>query len=100
MRRPTDDSILTRGLLIAITIGFIGIFLLLPLLTVFTSALANGLQAALDALRDPDAISAIKLTLIVAAIAVPLNLVFGVCAAWLVSKYDFRGKSLLISLID
>jgi sulfate transport system permease protein len=100
MRRPTDDSILTRSLLIAITIGFIGIFLLLPLLTVFTSALAKGLQPALDALRDPDALSAIKLTLIVAAIAVPLNLFFGICAAWLVSKYDFRGKSLLISLID
>jgi sulfate transport system permease protein len=70
------------------------------LLTVFTNALANGLQAALDALRESDSLSAIKLTLIVAAIAVPLNLVFGVCAAWLVSKYDFRGKSLLLSLID
>jgi sulfate transport system permease protein len=100
MRRPTDDSVLTRGLLIAVTMGYIGVFLLLPLLTVFSNALANGLQAALAALHEPDALSAIRLTLIVAAIAVPLNLVFGVSAAWLVSKYDFRGKSLLLSLID
>ncbi len=100
MRRPTDDSVFTRILLIAITVGYIGVFLLLPLLTVFSSALEKGLTVALDALRDPDALSAIRLTLIVAAIAVPLNLVFGICAAWVVSKYDFRGKSLLVSLID
>ncbi|MGN6146998.1 MAG: sulfate ABC transporter permease subunit CysW [Rhizomicrobium sp.] len=100
MRRPTDDSFVTRGLLIAVTVGYIGAFLFLPLLTVFSNALANGLQMALTALREPDALSAIRLTLIVAAIAVPLNLVFGVSAAWLVSKYDFRGKSLLLSLID
>jgi sulfate transport system permease protein len=100
MRRPTDDSLLTRGFLIAVTVGYVGLFLLLPLLTVFSNALANGLQAALAALREPDALSAIRLTLIVAAIAVPLNLVFGVSAAWLISKYDFRGKSLLVSLID
>jgi len=100
MRRPTDDSLFTRGLLIAITVGYIGLFLFLPLLTVFSSALAKGLQVALDALRDPDALSAVRLTLIVAAIAVPFNLAFGICAAWVVSKYDFRGKSLLISLID
>jgi sulfate transport system permease protein len=100
MRRPTDDSLFTRTLLIAITVGYVGIFLLLPLLTVFSSALEKGLDFALDALRDPDALSAIRLTLIVAAIAVPLNLIFGICAAWVVSKYDFRGKSLLISLID
>jgi sulfate transport system permease protein len=100
MRRPTDDSLFTRGLLIAITAGYIGLFLLLPLLTVFSNALASGLAAALTALREPDALSAIRLTLIVAVIAVPLNLVFGVSAAWLVSKYDFRGKSLLLSLID
>ena len=100
MRRPIDDSVFTRALLIAITVGYIGVFLLLPLLVVFSSALEKGLTVALDALRDPDALSAIRLTLIVAAIAVPLNLVFGVCAAWTVSKYDFRGKNLLVSLID
>ncbi|HEY2032932.1 MAG TPA: sulfate ABC transporter permease subunit CysW [Rhizomicrobium sp.] len=100
MRKPTDDTLFTRGLLIAITVGYIALFLLLPLLTVFSNALAKGLQVALDALSDPDALSAIRLTLIVAAIAVPLNLVFGISAAWLVSKYDFRGKSFLISLID
>ncbi|HEY8947522.1 MAG TPA: sulfate ABC transporter permease subunit CysW [Rhizomicrobium sp.] len=100
MRKPADDSLFMRALLIAVTVGYIGLFLFLPLLTVFTNALANGISAALDALGEPDSISAIKLTLITAAIAVPLNLVFGVSAAWLVSKYDFRGKSILLSLID
>ena len=100
MRKPADDSLFMRALLIAVTVGYIGLFLFLPLLTVFTNALANGISAALDALGEPDSISAIKLTLLTAAIAVPLNLVFGVSAAWLVSKYDFRGKSVLLSLID
>jgi sulfate transport system permease protein len=100
MRRPTDDSILTRLTLIAITIGYVGLFLLLPLLVVFSSALEQGFSAAIEALRDPDAQSAIRLTLITAAIAVPLNAAFGICAAWAISKYDFRGKSFLTSLID
>ena len=95
-----EESRLTRALLIAVAIGFISIFLVLPLVTVFFCALANGIRAALSAITEPDALSAIRLTLIVAAIAVPLNVVFGVAAAWSVSKFDFRGKSFLISLID
>jgi sulfate transport system permease protein len=100
MRKPTDDHSLTRVALSAITIGYVALFLLLPLLVVFSSALEQGFVAAFDALRDPDAQSAIQLTLITAAIAVPLNAAFGVCAAWLVTKYDFRGKSFLTALID
>jgi sulfate/thiosulfate transport system permease protein len=99
-RRPTEDSIATRTALIAVTVGYVGLFLVLPLATVFSAALEKGFDIAWAALIDPDALSAIKLTLLVAAIAVPLNLIFGVCAAWAVTKYDFAGKSLLISLID
>ena len=73
---------------------------LLPLLVVFHDAFAKGIGKYLDAIRDPDAISAIKLTLLVAAIAVPLNAVFGVAAAWCVAKFEFRGKSALLTLID
>ncbi|HUB84173.1 MAG TPA: sulfate ABC transporter permease subunit CysW [Rhizomicrobium sp.] len=100
MRRPTDDSTATRFGLIGITIAYIGVFLLLPLAVVFSSALEQGFSAALAALRDPDALSAIRLTLVTAAIAVPLNALFGICAAWAIAKYDFRGKSILTSLID
>src|SRR5690242_8479288 len=100
MRRPTDDSLATRAILIAVAVGYVALFLFLPLLVVFSSALAQGFSAALAALRDPDALSAIRLTLITAAIAVPLNAVFGICAAWAVAKYDFKGKSFLITLID
>ena len=95
-----EESRLTRALLIAVAIGFISIFLVLPLVTVFFCAFANGIRAALSAITEPDALSAIRLTLIVAAIAVPLNVVFGVAAAWSISKFDFRGKSFFISLID
>ncbi len=73
---------------------------MLPLAVVFSSALEGGLSATLDALREPDSVSAIRLTLIVAAIAVPLNALFGISAAWAITKHDFPGKSLLISLID
>ncbi len=100
VRGPTEDHPLTRTLLIGVTIAFVVLFLLLPLITVFSAALEKGLGAAVDALGDPDAVSAIKLTALVALIAVPLNSVFGVAAAWTVSKYDFRGKSILTSLID
>jgi len=95
-----EDSRTTRAALIAVAIAYIGIFLLLPLVTVFSSALADGIRAALGAIAEPDALSAIRLTLIVAAIAVPLNAAFGIAAAWSISKFDFRGKSLLVSLID
>jgi sulfate transport system permease protein len=99
-RNPTEDSLLTRVMLIGVAIAYIGIFLVLPLVTVFAAALEKGFGVAWAAITEPDALSAIELTLIVAAVAVPLNLVFGVCAAWAVAKYDFRGKGLLVSLID
>ena len=89
-----------RYTLIGIALGFIFLFLVLPLAAVFTEALRKGGDAFVDALREPDAWSAIRLTLLVAAIAVPLNLVFGVAAAWAIAKYEFRGKAFLTTLVD
>jgi len=89
-----------RWLLITTALLFLAGFLLLPLVAVFVEALRNGLGTYVDAVKDPDALSAIKLTLIVAAIAVPLNMLFGVAAAWAVTKHTFRGKQFLITLID
>jgi sulfate transport system permease protein len=86
--------------LLAIALTFIFLFLVLPLAAVFTEALRKGADAALEALKEPDAWSAIRLTLITAAIAVPLNLVFGIAAAWSIAKYEFRGKAFLITLVD
>jgi len=97
---PAEDSRAARLVLIGISVAYIGIFLVLPLVTVFSAALANGFHAALSAIAEADALSAIRLTLIVAAIAVPMNIAFGVAAAWSISKFDFRGKSFLVSLID
>ena len=79
---------------------FLALFLVLPLLAVFVQALPKGVGAYFAAISDPMAWAAIKLTLLVAAIAVPLNLVFGVAAAWAIAKFEFRGKSTLITLID
>jgi sulfate transport system permease protein len=89
-----------RWSLIGLALGLVFLFLLLPLAAVFTEALRKGLPAALEALHEPDAWSAIRLTLITAAVAVPLNLVFGVAAAWAVAKYEFKGKAFLTTLID
>ena len=89
-----------RWLLIGVMLAFLGLFLLVPLVAVFTQALAKGLGTYLDAIREPDALAAIRLTLLAAAIAVPANLVFGVAAAWAIAKFDFVGKSVLITLID
>jgi sulfate transport system permease protein len=89
-----------RWLLTAIALAFLVLFLVLPLAAVFTEALRKGVDAYLDALKEPDAWSAIRLTLITAAIAVPLNLVFGIAAAWCIAKYDFRGKAFLTTLVD
>src|SRR3974390_3177293 len=100
VRGPVDDSLSMRALCLAVTLLFVGIFLLLPLIVVFSGALQSGYAAALEALRDPDAISAIRLTLLVAGIAVPLNAIFGISAAWAITKHDFPGKSLRVSLID
>lgn len=86
--------------LITLALMFFGFFLLLPLFAVFFEALSKGIDVYWHAVTEPDAISAIKLTLISAIISVPLNLVFGVSAAWLITKFDFRGKHLLITLID
>jgi sulfate transport system permease protein len=99
-RRLTPPGQYARVLLIVTALVFLGLFLLLPLLAVFTQALAKGVSAYLTAITDPMAWAAIKLTLTVAAIAVPLNLVFGVAAAWAIAKFEFRGKSTLITLID
>jgi len=97
---PTDDHPVVRIALILVSVGFITIFLVLPLITVFAQALAHGFAEACDAVLQPDALSAVRLTLIVAAIAVPLNVAFGIAAAWAISKFDFAGKSFLTSLID
>ncbi len=89
-----------RWLLIAVAVGFLGLFLLLPLVAVFTEAFRKGVGAYMAALTEPDALSAVRLTLITAMIAVPLNVVFGLAASWCIAKFDFRGKNLLITLID
>jgi sulfate transport system permease protein len=105
LRSPAADSvvgegIVTRVVLIAIALLFLGAFLALPLGVVFGQAFAQGIGGVLDALADPDAIAAIRLTLLVTAIAVPSNVVFGIAAAWAVAKFTFPGKSLLVTLID
>lgn len=89
-----------RWTLIAITLAFLSLFLLVPLAAVFAEAFRKGLETYAAAIIEPDALSAIKLTLIAAAIAVPLNLIFGVAAAWAIAKFEFKGKSILITLID
>jgi sulfate transport system permease protein len=89
-----------RWALTAVVLLFLGIFLLLPLVSVASEALAEGWGAYVDAVVEPDAVSALVLTLTAAAIAVPLNLVFGIAASWAIAKFDFRGKNLLITLID
>lgn len=89
-----------RYLLIATTIGFVGFMLVLPLGVVFYEALRQGLGAYFKSLNEPDAWAAIRLTLLAAAISVPLNIVFGLAASWAIAKFDFFGKSVLISLID
>lgn len=99
-RRVTTEAPAARVLLTLTALLFLALFLVLPLAVVFAEALKGGVGAYLAAFRDPDAQAAIRLTLVVAAIAVPLNLVFGVAAAWAVAKFEFPGKSLLVTLID
>ena len=98
--RANSEPRWVRRLLLGFVLLFLSTFLLLPLVAVFTEALRKGWQVYLAALVEPDALAAIKLTLTVAIIAVPLNLVFGVAAAWSITKFEFRGKQLLITLID
>src|ERR1700736_4100660 len=91
---------LIRVVIIAIAVIFLTVFVVLPLVVVFAQAFSKGIGAYFSALSDPEALSAIRLTLSVAAISVGLNLVFGVVAAWAIAKFDFRGKTFLISLMD
>jgi sulfate/thiosulfate transport system permease protein len=100
IRAPRFKPGLNRLLLIVVALAFLGLFLVMPLLVVFIQALTKGLIAYVAALSDPNAWAAIRLTLLVAAVAVPFNLVFGVAAAWAIAKFEFRGKSTLITLID
>lgn len=96
----TRDSWVVKSLILLLSLSFFGLFLLLPLLSVFAEALHKGWVYYFKAIAEPDTWSAIKLTLLAAGIAVPLNLGFGVAASWAISKFDFRGKHLLITLID
>ena len=89
-----------RALLIGVAVLYLTLFLVLPLLTVFVQALAGGIAAYVRTLTDADTLAAMRLTLTVAAISVPLNTVFGTAAAWAISKYEFRGKGFLLTLID
>src|SRR5690606_2999320 len=100
VRQGTTETAWVRYLLTAIAVAFMVLFLILPLIAVFMEALRNGWGAYIDALRDPEAWAAIRLTLLTAAIAVPINLVFGVAAAWAIAKYEFKGKSILTTLVD
>ena len=96
----TVEPLWVRALLVGTALAFLTLFLFVPLLAVFAEALGKGWEAYLTAVVEPDALAAIKLTLITAAIAVPLNLVFGVAAAWCIAKFEFRGKNILLTLID
>ena len=99
-QQATQEPAWVRMLLIGLTLIFLTLFLFIPLISVFYEAFKKGADVYLAAITDPDAVAAIKLTLTIAAIAVPLNLLFGVAAAWAIAKFEFRGKNLLITLID
>ena len=96
----TLEPLWVRTLLMTVALLFLALFLVVPLLSVFAEAFKKGWEAYLAAIIEPDAISAIKLTLLTAAIAVPLNLVFGIAASWTIAKFEFRGKNILLTLID
>ncbi len=99
-RVVTDEPVWVRWVLIGLALAFLALFLFIPLILVFYEALKKGVDVYVAAITEPDAVAAIELTLTAAAIAVPLNLIFGVAAAWAIAKFEFRGKSLLITLID
>jgi sulfate/thiosulfate transport system permease protein len=98
--RRLSEPLAVRWLLTGVALVFLALFLVLPLVTVFAEAFDQGMEAYFDAVREPDALAALRLTLIAAAFAVPANLLFGVAAGWAIAKFDFRGKSLLTTLID
>jgi sulfate transport system permease protein len=89
-----------RVVLILLALAYIGLFLILPLVTVFVEALRHGVVTYFESIREPDAVAAIRLTLITAAVAVPLNVAFGIAASWAIAKFEFAGKSILTTLID
>src|SRR4051812_26044572 len=89
--RAAGESRLVRGLLIAGALGFLALFVFIPLVAVYSQALGKGLSSYIRGIADPDTLAAIKLTLLVAGVAVPLNLIFGIAAAWAIGKFDFRG---------
>jgi sulfate transport system permease protein len=98
--RVTGESKLVRRLLTAGAIGFLGLFVFIPLVAVFAQALGKGVAEYVTGVVDPDTLAAVRLTLLTAGVAVPLNLIFGVAAAWAVAKFDIRGKNVLVTLID
>jgi len=98
--RPTGEPVWVRWILIAVALLFLGLFLVVPLVAVFAQAFAKGAGFYLHTLADPMTLSAIKLTFIAAGVAVPMNCVFGVAAAWAIAKFDFPGKNILTTLID
>lgn len=100
VKANSEPGLIIKWLLITIALGFLGIFILVPLIAVFTEALNKGIQLYFASLTERDALSAIKLTLITAVITIPANTIFGVIAAWVIAKFDFRGKNILITLID
>ncbi|WP_275783329.1 sulfate ABC transporter permease subunit CysW [Pararhizobium gei] len=100
VRVATSESRFARYCLIGLALGYVGLFLVLPMAAVFTEAMRKGPGEFLTVLADAETLSAIKLTLLVAVIAVPLNLVFGIAAAWAIAKFEFKGKAFLTTLID
>jgi sulfate/thiosulfate transport system permease protein len=99
-RRPLSEPLLVRWTLITVALAFLTLFLAIPLIAVFVEALANGVGPYAASIVEPDAMAALRLTLLTAVIAVPANLVFGLCAGWAIAKFRFRGRSLLTTLID
>tara|TARA_B110000259_G_scaffold188489_1_gene248153 strand:- start:11286 stop:12125 length:840 start_codon:yes stop_codon:yes gene_type:complete len=97
---PTNNHPLTKCLLLSLSFLFLTLFVVLPVAVIFINAFEGGVQLYMDSILNDEAAMAIKLTLLVSAISVPLNTVFGICASWLIAKYDFRGKKLLLTLID
>jgi sulfate transport system permease protein len=98
--RPNQDPLWLRAAILATVALFIGVMILAPLITVFAQGLAKGIGPAWEAIVEHDALSALRLTLLIAAFAVPFNVIFGVCASWAIAKHQFAGKSFLVSLID
>jgi sulfate transport system permease protein len=98
--RATNEGGTTKLFLLGTALLFLVLFVVLPLLIVFVQALQSGVEAYADAVTEPDALAAVKLTLLVAAISVPMNIIFGLAASWAIAKFEFRGKSILITFID